>query len=51
MADYMPGLKRLHLDAERNGCAVRPVPRLLRYAKILERVAAAIQSGEIEVPK
>ena len=52
MVDYMPGFKRL-LDTSSEGeldelCA--RFPGFYRYAKILERLAAGIQSGEIKVP-
>jgi hypothetical protein len=52
MFDYMPGFKRL-LDTSPGGeldelCA--RFPGFYRYAKILEKLAAGIQSGEIKVP-
>lgn len=50
MADYMPGFKRL-MDASPHGSldelCVR-FPWFYRYAKVLERVAAAIQSGRAQ---
>jgi hypothetical protein len=51
--DYMPGFKYL-LDAARPGDMDELCERFdgfYRYAKILEEVAAGIQSGEIKVPK
>jgi hypothetical protein len=53
MLDYMPGFKRL-MDTSHGGemdelC--RRFPSFYRYAKILESVAAGIQSGSIKVPK
>jgi hypothetical protein len=51
--DYMPGFKYL-LDAARPGGMDKLCERFdgfYRYAKILEEVAAGIQSGEIKVPK
>ena len=53
MLDYMPGFKRL-MDTSQRGemdelC--RRFPWFYRYAKILESVAAGIQTGSIKVPK
>jgi hypothetical protein len=51
--DYMPGFKHL-LDTVRPGDMDELCERFdgfYRYAKILEDVAASIQSGEIKVPK
>jgi hypothetical protein len=51
--DYMPGFKYL-LDTARPGDMDQLCERFdgfYRYAKILEDVAAGIQSGEIKVPK
>jgi hypothetical protein len=51
--DYMPGFKYL-LNIARPGDMDELCERFdgfYRYAKILEDVAAGIQSGEIKVPK
>ncbi|MGA9391850.1 MAG: hypothetical protein WBV69_15560 [Candidatus Sulfotelmatobacter sp.] len=53
MSDYMPEFKRL-IDTSQRGemdelC--RRFPWFYRYAKILESLAAAIQTGVIKVPK
>ena len=53
MLDYMPGFKRL-MDTSQRGDMdelCRRFPSFYRYAKILESVAAGIQSGSIKVPK
>ncbi|WP_066976306.1 hypothetical protein [Methylomonas lenta] len=53
MASDMPLFKRLmdisNGDGMNDLCAVHP--GLYRFAKLLERIAAGIQSGEIEVPR
>jgi hypothetical protein len=53
MADYMPGFQRLMDTCTRDEmdglCA--SFPDFYRYAKILERIAAGIESGAIKVPK
>jgi hypothetical protein len=53
MGDYMPGFKRLmdtSTKAEMDALCGQ-FPGFLHYAKILERIAAGIQSGAIKVPK
>ena len=53
MFDYMPGFKRL-MDTSEPGTMdelCRRFAGFFRYAKILEMVAAGIQSGAIKVPK
>ena len=53
MFDYMPGFKRLldisESDAMDELC--RRFAGFFRYAKILEMMAAGIQSGAIKVPR
>jgi hypothetical protein len=52
MADYMPGFKRL-MDTSTRGeldALCQRFSGFFQYAKILERVAAGIQSSEIKVP-
>ncbi len=52
MTDYMPGFKRL-MDTSTQGemdALWQRFSGLFRYAKILERVAAGIQSVEIKAP-
>jgi hypothetical protein len=53
MFDDLPGFKRLMDTAGQGGMdeLTRRFPGLLRYAKILETAAAAIESSKIEVPK
>jgi hypothetical protein len=53
MFDYMPGFKRLMDTAEPATMdeLCRRFAGFFRYAKILEMVAAGIQSGTIKVPK
>ena len=53
MFDYMPGFKRL-LDTSASDTMdelCRRFAGFFHYAKILEMVAAGIQSGAIKVPK
>ena len=53
MFEYMPGFKRL-MDTSQRGemdDLCRRFPWFYHYAKILESVAAGIQSGAIKVPK
>ena len=53
MFDYIPGFKRL-MDTSEPGTMdelCRRFAGFFRYAKILEMVAAGIQSGAIKVPK
>lgn len=53
MASDMPLFKRL-MDLSRGGCMndiCAVYPGLYRFAKLLERIATGIQSGEIEVPR
>ena len=53
MFDYMPGFKRL-MDTSEPGTMdglSRRFTGFFHYAKILEMVAAGIQSGAIKVPK
>ena len=53
MSDYMPGFKQLMDTAGQRGlddlCA--RFEGLYHYARILENIAAGIQSGEIKVPR
>ena len=53
MADHMPGFRQLMGTTGRGGmdelCC--RFAAFYRYAKILENVAAGIQSGEIKVPR
>ena len=53
MFDYMPGFKRLMDISEPDTMdeLCRRFAGFFRYAKILEMVAAGIQSGTIKVPK
>ena len=53
MAEYMPGLKRLMdtSSADEMDGLCESFPALFRYAKILERIAEGIHSGEIKVPR
>jgi hypothetical protein len=53
MVDYMPGFKRL-MDTSQQGEMdelSRRFPWFHHYGKILESIAAGIQSGAIKVPK
>src|SRR5262249_15931232 len=53
MVDYMPGFKRL-MDTSTRGemdALCRRFCGFFQFAKILERVAAGIKSGEINVPR
>jgi hypothetical protein len=53
MFDYMPSFKRLMDTSESDTMdeLCRRFVGFFRYAKILEMVAAGIQSGAIKVPK
>jgi hypothetical protein len=53
MFDYMPGFKRLMDTSESDAVdeLCRRFAGFFHYAKILEMVAAGIQSGAIKVPK
>jgi hypothetical protein len=53
MFDYMPGFKRLMDTSESDAMdeLCRRFVGFFHYAKILEMVAAGIQSGAIKVPK
>jgi hypothetical protein len=53
MFDYMPGFQRLMdtLESDAMDELCRQFAGFFHYAKILEMVAAGIQSGAIKVPK
>ena len=53
MADDMPDFKRLMDAAGQDGMneLCRRFGGFYRYAKVLETIAAGIESGEIEVPE
>lgn len=53
MADHMPAFKQLMDTAGRDDMdeLTRRFVGFYRYAKILEALAAGIQSGDIEVPR
>ena len=53
MADYMPGFKRVMDTSTRSemDALCEQYSGFCRYAKILERIAAGIQSSEIKVPR
>jgi hypothetical protein len=53
MRDYLAGFKGLMDSASREELdgLMQQFPGLYRLAKLLERVAAGIQAGEIQVPK
>ena len=53
MADHMPAFKQLMDTAGRDDMdeLTRRFAGFYRYAKLLEALAAGIQSGDIEVPR
>ena len=53
MADDMPDFKRVMDAASRDGMdeLCRKLDGFYRYAKVLETIAAGIESGDIEIPE